>query len=99
MDKKSNINSNDSLFNEENLSRSYKKKSPYFFNDPKLSKLVEQNNINLKINLSRIKDLKELKEINIKKPDMYELKRKYLDNDTLSENQINNRDYFDDDYY
>jgi hypothetical protein len=55
------------------------------------------------MNFSRIKDLKELKEINIKKPDMYELQRKYLDYDMVSENhnqnQYSNRDYFDDDYY
>ncbi len=73
------INANDnSISNSKNI----KKKSPYFFNDPKLSKMVEEKNINL--NLSKLKNLKD--------PDINDLRRKYLDyefkNDT-SKNNLN----------
>jgi len=88
------MNSNDSLFNDNNVSRSYKKKSPYFFNDPKLYKLVEENNV--KINLSRIKDLSNL---NSNQPDIQELQRKYLNYNMISDNHFINSDYIEDDYY
>ena len=68
-----------------------KKKSPYFFNDPKLSKLAEEKNSN--INLDKLK--------NIKDPDINELRRKYLNidlNEYEQNNKSNQQDIEEDNY-
>lgn len=83
-------NSNNEYSIENSRVKSYRKKSPYYFNDPKLNKLIEERNHNI-MNNKKFKNLINLSESNEKHYNNYSR----INHNNKSINSIDNNDDYE----